>query len=108
MLHITLNTFYFYILCFVGYQRQQKFRHSDGSFSAFGELDKEGSTWVTAFVLKSLAHARPYTTVDEAALEKTSEWLKALQMPDGCFESRGRVITKNLQVSFGRVEPSSD
>lgn len=30
-----------------GYQREMTFIHADGSFSAFGELDKEGSIWLT-------------------------------------------------------------
>ena len=41
-----------------GYQKQLTYKHDDGSFSAFGNVDKSGSSWLTAFVLKSLAHAR--------------------------------------------------
>ena len=40
-----------------GYQRQLTYRRSDGSFSAFGQSDPEGSLWLTAFVLKSFAQA---------------------------------------------------
>eukprot|EP00959_Pyramimonas_sp_CCMP1952_P469394 9494860-Pyramimonas_sp.AAC.1 len=39
----------------MGYQRELNYRHSDGSFSAFGESDGDGSTWLTAFVLKVFA-----------------------------------------------------
>ena len=35
-----------------GYQRILTYRHSDGSFSAFGAQDGSGSLWLTAFVLK--------------------------------------------------------
>jgi len=30
---------------FAGYQREQTYRHKDGSYSAFGEHDSSGSTW---------------------------------------------------------------
>ncbi|CAL4149314.1 unnamed protein product, partial [Meganyctiphanes norvegica] len=40
-----------------GYQQELRYRHKDGSFSAFGESDSSGSTWLTAFVLKSFAQA---------------------------------------------------
>ena len=44
----------------MGYQRELNYRHSDGSFSAFGEMShmSEGSTWLTAFVLKVFAQVR--------------------------------------------------
>ena len=42
----------------MGYQRELNYRHSDGSFSAFGESDGDGSTWLTAFVLKVFAQVR--------------------------------------------------
>jgi len=40
-------------LMITGYQRELTYRHSNGSFSAFGESDQTGSLWLTAFVLKS-------------------------------------------------------
>ncbi|KAG7169002.1 Alpha-2-macroglobulin-like 4 [Homarus americanus] len=43
-----------------GYQRQLLYRRDDGSFSGFGNADDSGSTWLTAFVLKSFAQAEPY------------------------------------------------
>ena len=48
-----------------GYQRQQLYRRSNGSYSAFGNADDEGSTWLTAFVLKSFAQAKDYIYVSE-------------------------------------------
>jgi CD109 antigen len=45
-------------LMITGYQRELTYRRSDGSFSAFGESDDQGSLWLTAFVLKSFAQAR--------------------------------------------------
>merc|ERR1740130_1825379 len=36
----------------VGYGRELTYRHSDGSFSAFGNSDPSGSTWLTSFVIR--------------------------------------------------------
>lgn len=49
---------------FTGYQRELNYRHDDGSYSAFGKSDKEGSTWLTAFVTKSFAQARRFIYID--------------------------------------------
>ena len=35
-----------------GFQRELNYQHKDYSFSAFGSKDQEGSTWLTAFVVK--------------------------------------------------------
>ena len=32
-----------------GYQRELSYKRSDGSYSAFGNGDKEGNTWYVAF-----------------------------------------------------------
>jgi len=45
-------------LMITGYQRELTYRHNDGSFSAFGESDKEGSLWLTAFVLKCFSQQK--------------------------------------------------
>ncbi len=50
-----------------GYQKQLQYRRSDGSYSAFGTKDAEGSVWLTAFVLKTFAKVRSYTYVDYSA-----------------------------------------
>ena len=33
------------LVFFSGYQRELTYQHKDGSFSAFGESDKSGTTW---------------------------------------------------------------
>ncbi|KAG7175154.1 Alpha-2-macroglobulin-like 6 [Homarus americanus] len=43
-----------------GYQRELRYRREEGSYSAFGEQDQEGSTWLTSFVLKSFAGAKNF------------------------------------------------
>lgn len=48
-----------------GYQRELLYRRDNGSFSAFGNADESGSTWLTAFVLKSFAQARTYIQVSQ-------------------------------------------
>ena len=35
-----------------GYQRQLNYRRHDASYSAFGQGDPEGSTWLTAFTVR--------------------------------------------------------
>ncbi|XP_071524048.1 murinoglobulin-2-like isoform X2 [Panulirus ornatus] len=80
-----------------GYQRELLYRRDNGSYSAFGNADDSGSTWLTAFVLKSFAQAQEYITVDEEELTQTSDWLKARQRPDGCFTSLGKVLHKGLK-----------
>jgi len=84
-----------------GYQRELKYRHKDGSFSAFGERDVSGSTWLTAFVLKSFAQATQYIQVDENELQRSTEWLKLRQQDDGCFESVGKVFNKGMKGGIG-------
>ncbi|KAH3873347.1 hypothetical protein DPMN_036581 [Dreissena polymorpha] len=81
-----------------GYQRELTYRHADGSFSAFGESDKSGSTWLTAFVVKSFVQAKPYIFIDDAVISKSVTWLVSQQRPDGSFAEPGRVIHTEMQV----------
>ncbi|KAG1650780.1 Alpha-2-macroglobulin-like protein 1 [Nymphon striatum] len=69
----------------IGYQRELNYRHSDGSYSAFGESDKEGSSWLTAFVIKSFAQANEFIEIDPVDLKKSTDWLLSKQQTDGCF-----------------------
>jgi CD109 antigen len=74
-----------------GYQRELTYRRSDGSFSAFGMQDEEGSLWLTAFVLKSFAQARSLIYVDQQVLDDASAWIKQYQQDNGSFEAVGFV-----------------
>ena len=76
-------------LMITGYQRELTYRRADGSFSAFGDSDDEGSLWLTAFVLKTFAQARDLIYVDEGVLEAASDWILEHQRPDGSFEPIG-------------------
>jgi len=77
------------MLMLTGYQRELTYRHSDGSFSAFGESDAEGSLWLTAFVLKSFAQAEGLIYIDSDILDEASEWIISHQKSDGSFEPVG-------------------
>ncbi len=78
-------------LMITGYQRELTYRRSDGSFSAFGQSDDEGSLWLTAFVLKSFAQAQDLIYIDENVLYEAQNWLKSHQNDDGSFEPVGFV-----------------
>ncbi|XP_038241338.1 alpha-2-macroglobulin-like protein 1 [Dermochelys coriacea] len=80
-----------------GYQRELLYKHNDGSYSAFGESDAVGNTWLTAFVLKSFGQARPYISIDEKNLEDALRWLQRHQLKSGCFRSVGKLFNNALQ-----------
>jgi CD109 antigen len=83
-------------LMITGYQRELTYRRSDGSFSAFGENDEEGSLWLTAFVLKTFAQARDLMFIDDDVLSKAREWIAQQQRPDGSFEAVGFVHHQDM------------
>ena len=72
-----------------GYQRELTYRRSDGSFSAFGESDPQGSLWLTAFVLKSFAQADGLIYIDETVLREATDWILSHRRSDGSFEPVG-------------------
>lgn len=80
-----------------GYQRELRYRHKDGSFSAFGPSDASGSTWLTAFVLKSFAQAQQFIAIDSGDIDMSRDWLKRDQMENGCFLSKGKVFHKSMK-----------
>ncbi|XP_053226653.1 alpha-2-macroglobulin-like protein 1 isoform X2 [Podarcis raffonei] len=80
-----------------GYQRELLYKHDDGSYSAFGKSDAEGNTWLTAFVVKALGHANAYISIDEKHIQEAVGWLGKHQLPNGCFESVGRLFNNALK-----------
>ena len=76
-------------LMLTGYQRELTYRRGDGSFSAFGDNDAEGSLWLTAFVLKTFSQARGIIHIDPDVLDDASAWILQHQRPDGSFEPVG-------------------
>lgn len=81
----------------IGYQRELTYKHKDGSFSAFGEQDKSGSTWLTAFVAKSFCRAADHISVDENIIENALAWLNSTQKSDGSFVERGSICHREMQ-----------
>jgi CD109 antigen len=83
-------------LMITGYQRELTYRRSDGSFSAFGQSDEEGSLWLTAFVLKSFAEAGDLIYIDEAVLDEATDWIVSHQNRDGSFDTVGFIHHQEL------------
>ena len=65
-----------------GYQRELTYKRQNGSFSAFGNNDDFGSTWLTAFVAKSLNQAAPFITVDKQVLADCLSYLTVFQVTE--------------------------
>ncbi|ETE63520.1 antigen, partial [Ophiophagus hannah] len=80
-----------------GYQRELLYKRPDDSFSAFGNRDPYGSTWLSAFVLRSFIQARPYIDIDPYVVERTAAWILSHQKFNGEFEEPGRVLHTELQ-----------
>ncbi len=83
-------------LLITGYQRELTYRRSDGSFSAFGDNDPEGSLFLTAFVLKTFAQAKDVIYMDDAVLAEAAAWIAQHQQPDGSFEAVGFLAHQEL------------
>ncbi|XP_067945969.1 ovostatin-like [Watersipora subatra] len=92
-----------------GYQRQLSFVHPDGSYSWFGpnqsyELPEDvPSLWLTSYVLKSLAQAKPLVHIDEPQLQTSLQYILSKQDPWGCFPQVGRLHNRAMQLA---VDPA--
>uniref|UniRef100_A0A8D0FAW4 Alpha-2-macroglobulin n=1 Tax=Strix occidentalis caurina TaxID=311401 RepID=A0A8D0FAW4_STROC len=81
-----------------GYQRQLNYKHPDGSYSTFGpRYGQLGNTWLTAFVLKSFAQARPHIFIDEKHIQDALVWLSYKQKENGCFRSSGTLLNNAMK-----------
>ncbi|XP_014421040.2 pregnancy zone protein [Camelus ferus] len=82
-----------------GYQRQLNYKHSDGSYSTFGDHDgrSQGNTWLTAFVLKSFAQARSYIFVEPSHIMDSLNWLSRKQKENGCFQRSGSLLNNAIK-----------
>ncbi|XP_055376033.1 CD109 antigen isoform X11 [Condylostylus longicornis] len=85
----------------VGYQKELTYKHSDGSYSAFGENSgwgdnkkNNGSTWLTAYVVRSFHQAIPYIDIDQNVIDKGLSYLASVQTPDGRFPEYGKLLDK--------------
>ncbi|NWT73793.1 A2ML1 protein, partial [Prunella himalayana] len=84
-----------------GYQQQLLYKHTDGSYSAFGEGSEPGNTWLTALVLKTFSQARDFIHIDEQNIKDAASALIKNQAPSGCFKSVGKLFNNGL---MGAVE----
>ncbi|XP_037033233.1 CD109 antigen-like [Bradysia coprophila] len=81
----------------IGYQRELSYKHKDGSFSAFGESDESGSTWLTAFVARSFRQASNHISVHGHIIDEALKWLSTAQSADGSFPETGSIFHKEIQ-----------
>ncbi|GCB60725.1 hypothetical protein scyTo_0009222 [Scyliorhinus torazame] len=88
-----------------GYQRELTYQRFDGSFSAFGNSDSSGSTWLSAFVLRCFLQAQSFIYIDTLVLDGTISWILEHQAKNGEFSEPGRVIHSNVQG--GQSGPTS-
>ncbi|KAH9490190.1 hypothetical protein Btru_043914, partial [Bulinus truncatus] len=80
-----------------GYQRLLGYKRYDNGFSAFGNFDMSSSTWLTAFVIRSLVEAQEFIYVDPEVILKAADWIADRQNLDGSFNDFGKVIDRNTQ-----------
>ncbi|XP_053536530.1 alpha-2-macroglobulin [Ictalurus punctatus] len=80
-----------------GYQRELTYKHTDGSYSAFGMRDPSGNTWLTAFVMKSFGSAKRYIFVDQMLVDQAKAWLGQQQQANGCFASVGQLFHTDMK-----------
>ncbi|NXK50750.1 A2ML1 protein, partial [Chauna torquata] len=86
-----------FLFCFSGYQIQLQYQHPDGSFSEFGTKDEYGNTWLTAFVVKCFAQAKPYIFLDDRSIQAALNWLEFHQLPNGCFRNVGQLFHTSMK-----------
>jgi len=82
----------------IGYNRQQNYRHDNGAYSIWGgKGDKDGSSWLTAFVIKAFSEASKFIPIDARLVQESVNWLTSNQMENGCFMKRGYVHSSYLK-----------
>jgi len=75
-----------------GYQRELTYRHDDSSFSAFGNRDDSGSTWLTAFVVRTFHQALEFLpALTEDSIKPSLNWLISKKQRNGAFQKVGTV-----------------
>ncbi|XP_031761620.1 ovostatin [Xenopus tropicalis] len=81
-----------------GYVRQLGFKRYDGTFSAFGQRDPEGSSWLTALSLYTFQKIKQYTLVDPTVINQGLVALeKSQDLQSGCFKVSGTLFNSELK-----------
>ncbi|XP_010847648.1 PREDICTED: LOW QUALITY PROTEIN: alpha-2-macroglobulin-like protein 1 [Bison bison bison] len=81
----------------LGYQRELMYKHSNGSYSAFGEQDGNGNTWLTAFVTKCFGQARQFIFIDDKNIQDALEWMAGNQLSSGCYDNVGKLLQTSMK-----------
>ncbi|XP_008823718.1 alpha-2-macroglobulin-like protein 1 [Nannospalax galili] len=76
----------------IGYQKELMYKHSNGSYSAFGEQDGNGNTWLTAFVTKCFGQAQKFIFIDDKNIQDALKWMAGNQLPSGCYANVGKLL----------------
>ncbi|KAL7884006.1 hypothetical protein AOLI_G00067760 [Acnodon oligacanthus] len=80
-----------------GYQRELSYKHDNGSYSAFGNSDPSGNTWLTAFVMKSFGSAKQFIFIDQLYVDQAKTWLGQQQQKSGSFASVGQLFHSDMK-----------
>uniref|UniRef100_A0A2K5LJR6 Alpha-2-macroglobulin like 1 n=1 Tax=Cercocebus atys TaxID=9531 RepID=A0A2K5LJR6_CERAT len=64
----------------------------NGSYSAFGERDGNGNTWLTAFVTKCFGQARKFIFIDPKNIQDALKWMAGNQLLSGCYANVGTLL----------------
>ncbi|XP_045146451.1 alpha-2-macroglobulin-like protein 1 [Echinops telfairi] len=80
-----------------GYQTELTYKHSNGSYSAFGEKDGNGNTWLTAFVTKCFGQAREFIFIDDKNIQEALKWMAGNQLPSGCYANVGKLLHTSMK-----------
>ncbi|XP_062505913.1 alpha-2-macroglobulin-like protein 1 isoform X2 [Corticium candelabrum] len=86
-----------------GYQRELTYQRQDGSYSAFGDRDRCGSMWLTAFVLRSFGQADGLIgmSIDNRVQEEAIDFIISKQKDDGSFPPVCGPLHKEMQGCSG-------
>uniref|UniRef100_A0A1I8PV47 TEP1-F n=1 Tax=Stomoxys calcitrans TaxID=35570 RepID=A0A1I8PV47_STOCA len=87
----------------IGYQQELSFRHTNGCYSVFGEKrDRdEGSTWLTAYVIRFFIKASAFTSIEQRIISSGLDYLAENQRPNGEFTFTGYLFYPAQQNRFG-------
>ncbi|XP_065137471.1 alpha-2-macroglobulin-like protein 1 isoform X2 [Paramisgurnus dabryanus] len=80
-----------------GYQTELTYKHYDGSYSAFGNNDPSGHTWLTAYVMKIFGGSKKYVFIDQANIDQAKNWLGQQQQESGCYNTVGVLYHNDLK-----------
>ncbi|XP_067664533.1 CD109 antigen-like [Haliotis asinina] len=79
-----------------GYQHELLYQLKDGSFATFTTYSI-GSTWLTAFVVKSFMEASDMVYISDDVIVRAVDWILAQQNFDGSFPEKHALYHKYMQ-----------